>query len=644
MNYNQTMKKEHIANLISALSKSNDWISAAELASHIHVTTRTVRNYVNEINSLYSTTVIISSHHGYKWVRGLNSTVLFAYGQYNEYDTPDKRMHHILRTLLFRETVKGTFTTSVNELCDSMSISSRTLEMDINNIRSYIKPYDVILQLKKDQLSLNGKEADIRRLIYHIIMERYDNDITNKALSDIYPALNCGEIENVIQHILKKNSLELSTFHRSPLLLYMIIQIMRTSNKHFVLAEEVEISNIQNLNEYQSAQEIRDFLIRFMDLHFPWWEVYYLTILLVCFCHRTDYTNYSSSTMIDSFISSVLKQIEERNKISYHYDNFALKMADFLERLKLQCRYHIDILNPLVFSLKSTAPVNHDIACWIMADFCEEFDCSITRNQIADFEILLLTYYRQRRNRQVPISCTLICPDYNDLKDMITAKINSHFQKQISIDYIMDKFNISDQPRTELAISISPVNRFKHEIQISPAMRSTDYASIQTAILDIENEKRYKHFEMYMRSYSSADLFIRNHDFTSMERAVEYMYKKLKDSGCVNEGFLKSVLKRERIDSTAHFNMVAVPHSSSTSVVRNSICVVLNDKPFPWGKRRVNMVVMIAMDKTLNADFERFYDLFIRLFESKNTMKLLLASNNYDSFLNAISHIGKNQL
>jgi len=104
------------------------------------------------------------------------------------------------------------------------------------------------------------------------------------------------------------------------------------------------------------------------------------------------------------------------------------------------------------------------------------------------------------------------------------------------------------------------------------------------------------------------------------------------------------VLKRERIDSTAHFNMVAVPHSSSTSVVRNSICVVLNDKPFPWGKRRVNMVVMIAMDKTLNADFERFYDLFIRLFESKNTMKLLLASNNYDSFLNAISHIGKNQL
>ena len=100
-------------------------------------------------------------------------------------------------------------------------------------------------------------------------------------------------------------------------------------------------------------------------------------------------------------------------------------------------------------------------------------------------------------------------------------------------------------------------------------------------------------------------------------------------------------MKREGIDSTSYHHLIAVPHAITSNVRKNAIYVLISEKPIPWDRRKVNMVVLIAMERQLNDDFELFLDVLIRLFESKTNMKLLLETNDYKSFLEKLEKIGK---
>jgi len=67
----------------------------------------------------------------------------------------------------------------------------------------------------------------------------------------------------------------------------------------------------------------------------------------------------------------------------------------------------------------------------------------------------------------------------------------------------------------------------------------------------------------------------------------------------------------------------------------------MSDRPIPWDSHRVNMVVLVAMERQLNDDFELFLDVLIRLFESRNNMKFLLEATDHRSFLEKLEKIGK---
>ncbi len=100
-------------------------------------------------------------------------------------------------------------------------------------------------------------------------------------------------------------------------------------------------------------------------------------------------------------------------------------------------------------------------------------------------------------------------------------------------------------------------------------------------------------------------------------------------------------MEREITDSTVYHHLIAVPHALSMNVMKNVIYVIANDRPVTWGTRSANIIVLVAMEHSLQKDFERFIDVLIRLFESRNTMKLLLEADDYLSFLERLEKIGK---
>ena len=297
--------------------------------------------------------------------------------------------------------------------------------------------------------------------------------------------------------------------------------------------------------------------------------------------------------------------------------------------------------NPLRSSLRNDSPILHNYAAWILTDFRETFHEQPDADQISFFEMLLLSYRRKRKSRHFEISCTLILPSYYGLEETLAEKIKDHFHKLISIERIIDTCSLNDLPGSDLYISLLPVKDRSHTVVISPALTADNYRAIQNEISLIEQEKRYKNFELYLRSYSKEEFFEQNRSFSSKEKVIEHICRKLEEEHYIQKGFKEDILKREEMDSTSYHHLIAVPHAVTPNVQKNAIYVLISEKPIPWDRRKVNMVVLVAMERQLNDDFELFLDVLIRLFESRNNMKLLLETKDYKTFLEKLEKIGK---
>ena len=421
----------------------------------------------------------------------------------------------------------------------------------------------------------------------------------------------------------------------------IIIQVMRTENRHSITPEEVQLPDIEKRDEYSASGEILDQISKQYPLSFSWWERYYLTVLLTALCHRTFFQNVSFRKEIIDYTEGYLRHLENHDHISYYEDHFPEQVYDFLERLEVSCRFHISVRNPLRSALRNYSPVLHNYAAWIMSDFRETFHMQPDADQISYFELLLLSYRRKRKSRHFDISCTLILPSYNGLEEILADKIKDHFHRLISIEHIINTCQLTDLPESDLYISLLPLKDHPHTVVISPALTADNYRAIQNEIGLIEQEKRYKNFEIYLRSYFKEEFFERDIPFSSKEKVIEHICRKLEEEHYIQKGFKEDVLKRDEIDSTSYHHLIAVPHAITPNVLKNAIYVLISEKPIPWDRRKVNMVVLVAMERQLNDDFELFLDVLIRLFESKTNMKLLLETKDYKSFLEKLEKIGK---
>src|SRR5699024_12679762 len=66
----------------------------------------------------------------------------------------------------------------------------------------------------------------------------------------------------------------------------------------------------------------------------------------------------------------------------------------------------------------------------------------------------------------------------------------------------------------------------------------------------------------------------------------------------VHKNFIKDVIKREKMSSTAFNNIVAVPHSLHMDASSSCISIYIPEHPIKWGNSdNIRLIALIAMDK-----------------------------------------------
>lgn len=612
-----------------------DWVTADELAAHLHTTARTIRNYVQEMNAAEQH--VLSSAQGYRWNRKQKQEQL-PY-QLNR-PTPQRgseRELYILRWLLYRKMI------SLTDLSMNMAVSERTVEADLVKIKLLLRSYGLTLHHNQDYIYLRGREIDKRRLTQYCIRQTTGTAmVTMDFLRNVFPDFSVDSLLSHTEEVLAYHWLSTNSYTRYELLYAIIIQLYRLRTHEFILDPEFQLPELRETMDYQAAAELAEILQQQYGYTFNDYELDYLALLILC---NTDPVQPTQQCVLPDYdivlhgVNSALTTIGGILQTDFTQNGFPLFMAHYILRLIIRHKMRMFRKCPLTRSLRETSPALMDIAASVLAQFCKLFNMTFPEDEVGLLTLYLGEYMTGRYEFEKPLQCTLVCPTHGTLAEDMAQDLTTRLAGSITVTHTVDITETAKIPSSDLVISVLPLHNHPHTVVVAPFLQPNDYRLIYHEIRKIRKAKRRWMLTAYLDCYLRPNLFETNQQFTSKEEAIRHICNKLQQDRAVEPRFTEVVLHRERVDSTAFYNMVALPHCCSSSVMKNSIYIILNREPMPWGEEKVNVVFLCAIQRELLSDFYTIYDLCIKTFSSPKNIQALQAATDRDSFIHIVSQL-----
>jgi activator of the mannose operon, transcriptional antiterminator len=168
----------------------------------------------------------------------------------------------------------------------------------------------------------------------------------------------------------------------------------------------------------------------------------------------------------------------------------------------------------------------------------------------------------------------------------------------------------------DIIISTVPIEVKKPLLIISPLLKQNDIKKIEyfinNTLESMENKKIVEEELVHI-----------NIDSTDKETVIKEICSELYKKGYVTQEYMPSVLRRERITSTAIGKGIAIPHGDTPFVNKSCITARTYRNSIEWGDELVDVVIMICLSEK---DVQKSKALFRSLYNLLDT----------DEFINTI--------
>lgn len=120
----------------------------------------------------------------------------------------------------------------------------------------------------------------------------------------------------------------------------------------------------------------------------------------------------------------------------------------------------------------------------------------------------------------------------------------------------------------------------------------------------------YMHQNLKLGNLLEPQLIFYDTEFKDKNDALDKMYERLLERGCVRTEFLLSVYKRENLGSTCLACGIAIPHGEPEFVTKPAICVAKLREPLEWSADSVaDFVFLFALDENSQEYIQTFYEI-----------------------------------
>lgn len=616
------MLGERLTNLLSLLTQ-DEFRTADTLAGKMNLSTKTLRNLIKELNeSLEQNGARIVSRRGEGFmleVTDLKSfQALFLDQQKNVPSDSAERVRFLIEQFL-----KSSDYIKVEEICDAVFVSRKTLAADVKKAEEFFGEFDLKIERKPHYgMRLVGDEFQIRHCLVRYLQIKSDQ-------ASEYEKLIAPEEQLIADCLLE--TLEQEEYHISDvglhsLVLHINVSIHRIRAGQYISIEAEEYLKLIQEEEYQLARKCVERIGKRLDVVFPREEIQYLSIH---FAGKESHQNLVIDSDIQEAVEEMLQEIYEVFQIDLRDDlELVMSLGRHLVPLVIRMKYKMRLSNPLLQEVKKRYSLAYTMAVQAGAVLERRYHSILDSNEIS-YIALVLALSLERHRKQIDKKKVLfVCASGAGTARLMAYKMQESFRDYIKEIVICDHLSLGRQNFSSIDYVFTTVPiREKIPVPICEVRQ----------FLDGRGTSQIRHFlysdyEMEVEKYYPEELFFPDLLADTKEEVLKEMVRRIRDKRVLPKGFLSAVLKREKLARTCMGNQVAMPHPCRVMTEDTFVSVAILKKPVWWDEdQTVRAVFLVSVSKQKNKKIQNFYSATARLLLDRESMEMLIRTPDYQT-------------
>lgn len=592
--------------LLHYLQSQKDYTTSEQLAGHLHVSSRTIRNDITEINeALKKYGIQISSKRsiGYLLEAKDPASLKQLSQASNSFLSRDERVRHIAFQLcLYDEPL------DLYDLEDEMFISRTTLEHDLAALRKQYILSDPHIEFfrSRNTIALENDERKRRAILNRLFSENWNYNSRGNTYYR-YQYLDEKIINLVmkeIHHFLTKYSIRIEDVNMVILDMSIVIMYYRIS-KGCHLTEPLA-KTYKDPVAVQAVDELLDSLEEKLSCHFSPIEREDIYLHVSCskllpleqpdFQTACGYFSKSIIQLADAYIAEISE--------TYHIDisdneDFYITLLQYLRYLELPVHYFNNI------------PTHTDVT---RSQFLIEFEIAFSIQPLAlDYygsylnhtELLYLSFCISGAlaylNRTAPKLKTVIMSQLNlpsswELKQRLLSKYKSYIQLTALLPvYLKDGYDFSD---TDLVITTADKEITSQPgcetLLVTPFLNQADYENLDSYILKTQLNRLY-HSSLPSLNELFAEAFWHERiDTQDYFAVIEMLAADFIDNRYVSSEYLTAILRRESLLTFAFQPSIVLMYSLIPST-RTRLSIATLEHRIKRNSYKIRTIIMAAL-------------------------------------------------
>lgn len=631
--------KPKLIKLIRILSDYTDFVTAASLATNMDVSTRSIKSYIQEINSSYPD-AIESSREGYRIRKQIAQKILGQAGTHIP-QSSQERIVYIINSL-----IKSGSTVNVYDLCDEMFISYSTIKNDLQSVKRKLGKFDLKLLNNHDNLSVSGLEKNKRRLLSSILYDESNVNFVNlDTIQTIFPEIDIELIRNNLLDVFDQYHYFVNDYSLINLVLHITIAVDRMKNCKINAEDTGEAPSIRS-HEYELANNIAHRIEQDFHVSYNQTEVYELALLLISRATAIDYKDINASNLEEfigkdcsSLVSELILAVGSYYYIDLAEPEFLFRFALHIKNLLQRSKSNYFSRNPLTEEIKTSCPLIYDVSVFLSSIIKERTGITINDDEIAYIAFHLGSTLEAQKNLSEKVSAILYCPSYYNTTVKLTDTINRYFASEMLITNILtEERELGRAPKCDLVLSTVPLNFIAEFplLQISPFFTEKDVRTVRARLSGIRAEKQRKQFRDHLGHLIIPEFFEKRSDLTGSQAVIRHMAGKMMELGYVDEKFEGEIYEREHMSSTA-FQDFAIPHAMKMHANKTGIQVLISDSPIDWDTKQVHIVLMLCFNREERYIFNEIFEPLTMILSSRDNIRRLVQAGDYREFIDMLT-------
>ena len=617
------------------------YITAMTIAERVGMSEKTVRSRIKELNlELRQAGAQIVSKKAFGFSLSITDKEVYEAwkrnpkaGEESLPSIPAERAQYLLGYLLNQNAY-----VKMDDLSEFFYISRNTLTADIKQVECILNLYHLKLERRPGYgICVIGNEFDRRICMENCLLKSGPGRFISSNSQEMIQKL-----AGIIQEVQKNCGLKISELAMESLLYYLYISGGRIERGHVIEAEREDMKKLQStLMNYalETAGQLLDRLKEASGISYPESELCYLALYISSKASATSGTGMGINPVIPGYIdeltTKMLEAVYETNGADFR-DNLDLRMSlnVHMASFDIRMKYDLTMQNPILDNIRKNYAYAYTLAMTACTLLGQHYGKEIPEDEVGYFALLFALAVEKQEKPIRKKNIVVVCVSGRGSSQLFMYRYKQAFGKYIN--------QIYESTVRELKDFDFRGKEIDYVFTTAPLRDSIPVPVVEISLFFDSGEiERYRYLfeqgeEKFLQQYFDERLFLRGLKGDSKEEILRKICERIHENYDLPDGFLESVLTREKMGQTDFGNLVALPHPYRVMTEERFVAAAVLEKPGWWGNHEVQVVFLMSMSGR-DKDVERVYQTTAEFVFHGDAVKKFLADPQYTTLMRILS-------